>query len=288
MDSIKITKKSFYIKNSHGDLMAADIRYPDTESKLPLIIFCHGFKGFKDWGGFPYMADKLAAAGNFVLSFNFSYNGTGEKPEEQSEFTRLDLFAKNTFSREQDDLQSVIDYAVNNKEGFGFDKNKIYLIGHSRGGGAVILKAGEDRRIKKLVTLASVNRFNRYNESMLKKWKEAGYIESLNTRTNQLMRMDYTLVEDLIANPEKLDIQQAVSELKIPYLIIHGMQDLSVDYSDAEDLYARSSKDLTELFLLEYTGHTFGIEHPFKGTTIAFDEVIKCIVDFLGDNNKSN
>ena len=281
MNESKLNKKSFFINNRQGDRMASDLRYPESGKNLPLIIFCHGFKGFKDWGSFPYMLEKIAEAGNFVLSFNFSYNGTGEKESEQSEFTRLDLFAKNTFSRELDDLESVIDFMAENKDNYGYDKDKIYLIGHSRGGGTVILIASRNRHIKKLITLASVNRFNRYNDSMLNKWKEAGFIESLNTRTKQMMRMNYTLAEDIINNSERLDIQNAVSKLNIPYLIIHGMQDLSVDYSDAEDLHARSNKEQTELLLIEKTGHTFGTEHPFKGTSDAFEEVIRRIIEFF-------
>jgi len=280
---MKTIKNSFYIINNHGDKMPADMRYPEEQpsGKLPVAVFCHGFKGFKDWGGFPYMLNKIAAAGFYVLSFNFSYNGTGEKESEQSEFTRLDLFAENTFSREQDDLESVIDYIFENPGNYKYDSQKIFLIGHSRGGGAAILKAALNDRIKKLVTLAAVNRFNRYGDMMVKKWKSDGYIESLNTRTNQLMRMNYVLYDDLMKNFNKLDIQLAISKIKIPYLMIHGMQDVSVDYSDAEDLYARSNKDFTKLILMENTGHTFGTVHPYKGTTESFEKVINHIIDFL-------
>ena len=281
MNNNAITKKSFYIENEHSDRMPSDLRYPESENKLPLIIFCHGFKGFKDWGGFPYMLEKIAGSGNYVLSFNFSYNGTGEDETVQSDFTRLDLFAKNTFSRELDDLESVIKFMLENKDIYNYDKDRIYLMGHSRGGGTVILMASLNKHVKKLVTLASVNSFNRYNESMLKKWKEAGFIESLNTRTKQMMRLNYSLAEDIIVNSDRLDIQKAVSKLHIPYLIIHGIQDLSVDYSNAEDLYARSNKNLTELVLIEKTGHTFGTEHPFRGPTDAYDEVIKRVIDFF-------
>ena len=54
-------KKSIIIKNSHSDDMSCDIYYPNNLShKLPLVIFLHGFKGFKDWGGFPYMLEKIS------------------------------------------------------------------------------------------------------------------------------------------------------------------------------------------------------------------------------------
>ena len=64
-------------------------------------------------------------------------------------------------------------------------------------------------------------------------------------------------------------------------MIIHGTQDVTVDYSNAEDLYSRSNKENAKLILLENTGHTFGAVHPFEGTTKALEEVLTLIEDFL-------
>ena len=285
-----INKASLKIKNINGDNLNTDFRYKHDAEKLPLVIFCHGFKGFKDWGCFPYMMDKLAAEDNFCVSFNFSYNGTGDKENEQSDFTRLDLFAKNTFTRELDDLGSVIDFLFENKDDYNYDTDNVTLIGHSRGGGTAILKTAEDKRVTKLIVLASVNNFDRYTDSLKKKWKEAGYLEVLNSRTNQLMRQDYTLIEDLEKNFPRLDIQKAIAVITTPLLLIHGTQDISVDYSNAEDLYVRHIennepvKEKTELILIENTGHTFGAVHPFTGTTNALEEVITFILDFQKKN----
>ncbi|MEO8664311.1 MAG: alpha/beta hydrolase [Ignavibacteria bacterium] len=274
-------KISLKIKNGHGDNLNTDLRFDPYEKNLPLVIFCHGFKGFKDWGGFPYMLDKIAEESNFAVSFNFSYNGVGDIESEHSDFTRLELFAKNTFSRELDDLGNVIDYLFENKEKYNYDVNNITLIGHSRGGGIAVLKAAEDPRITKLIVLASVNSFDRYSEVLKSKWKEAGFFEVLNSRTNQMMRMNYSLIEDLEKNKDRLDIQKAITKINIPSLIIHGTQDITVDYSNGEDLYARSNKDRTKLFLIENTGHTFGAVQPFEGTTKAWEEVITLILDFI-------
>ena len=278
----KINKVSLKIKNKTGDDLITDFRFPESGTeKLPLVILCHGFKGFKDWGCFPYMMDRIAEEGNFAVSFNFSYNGTGENDFDQSDFTRLDLFAENTFSRELDDLGSIIDHLFENKDKYNYDKGNITLTGHSRGGGIAILKTAEDKRISKLVVLSSVCNFDRYSDTLKKKWKEVGYFEVINSRTNQMMRLNYTLIEDLIKNKERLDIQKAISEITVPVMIIHGAQDITVDYSNAEDLYSRSDKEKTKLFLIENTGHTFGAVQPFEGTTKALEEVLTLIEDFL-------
>ncbi|MEO8447987.1 MAG: alpha/beta fold hydrolase [bacterium] len=282
-----IHKASLKIKNIHGDNLNTDLRYDPDAEKLPLVIFCHGFKGFKDWGCFPYMMDKFSSENNFCVSFNFSYNGTGDKENEHSDFTRLDLFAKNTFTRELDDLGSMIDFLFENKDEYNYDTDNITLIGHSRGGGTAILKTAEDKRITKLIALSSVNNFDRYTDSLKKKWKENGYLEVLNSRTNQMMRQDYTLIEDLEKNFLRLDIQKAITGIYVPLLLIHGTQDISVDYSNSEDLYVRHTennepaKEKTELILIENTGHTFGAVHPFAETTKALEEVITFILDFL-------
>lgn len=282
MTEKKIKKISLKIKNKHGDNLNTDFRFPEPGSeKLPLVILCHGFKGFKDWGCFPYIMDRVAEEGNFAVSFNFSYNGTGENDSDQSDFTRLELFAENTFTRELDDLGCIIDYLFENREKFNYDTDNISLIGHSRGGGIAILRTSEDKRIGKLIVLSSVCNFNRYSDTLKNKWKEVGYFEVINSRTNQMMRMNYTLIEDLEKNKERLDIQKAISKINVPLMIIHGTQDVTVDYSNAEDLYSRSNKENAKLILLENTGHTFGAVHPFEGTTKALEEVLTLIEDFL-------
>jgi len=281
MSDSTVKKISIKIKNRHGDELNTDLRFTESQEKQPLVILCHGFKGFKDWGCFPYMMDRIAEEGNFAVSFNFSYNGTGENDFDQSDFTRLELFAQNTFSRELDDLGSIIDYLFENKDKYNYDTANITLTGHSRGGGIAILKTAEDKRISKLVVLSSVCNFDRYSDTLKKKWKEVGYFEVINSRTNQMMRLNYTLIEDLIKNKERLDIQKAISEITVPVMIIHGAQDITVDYSNAEDLYSRSDKEKTKLFLIENTGHTFGAVQPFEGTTKALEEVLTLIEDFL-------
>ena len=274
--------KNFKTKNKQGDLIPVDFRYPENiNGKLPVLIFVHGFKGFKDWGSFPYMLEKISDGNIFTVSFNFSLNGTDNTKDNPVDFDRLDLFAKNTFSQELDDLGCVIDFLFEVKDEYNFDADKITLAGHSRGGGIAILKTAEDRRIKKLIALASVAEFNRYTEERKKRWKEEGYLEVLNTRTMQNMRMNYTLIEDLEKNYDRLNIQKAMKNITVPAVIIHGKQDMAVDYSDATLLYELSDKSRTKLILYENTGHTFGAVHPFKGTNANLEKVINDIIESI-------
>lgn len=269
------------IKNKHNNLLLTDIRYPKgTRNNLPLFIFAHGFKGFKDWGFFPYMLEKIVEAEVFCVGFNFSYNGIGDT--DLTEFTRLDLFAKNTLSRELEDLDAIINYFDENKERFNkYDFENLILCGHSRGGGIAIIKASEDNRIKKLITLAAVSTFHRYTDKQKETWERKGYLEVLNTRTQQLMKMNYTFLKDLEKNKERLNIESAVKKINCPFLIIHGKEDLSVDFEEAIKLFEFSNKPTTKLITIENAGHTFGAAHPFLGTTPHLEKVIAEIINFI-------
>ena len=279
-----IKKTNFQLINSAGLEVDIDCRYTQNSSKMPAVIFCHGFKGFKDWGGFPYLLHELSFNNIFTVSFNFSFNGLDNSQPNPVDFTRLDLFAQNTFSRELDDLGSVIDYLFENKDAYNYDVNNLILIGHSRGGGIAILKTAEDKRIKKLITLATVSEFNRYTDERKRRWKKDGYLEVLNTRTKQKMRMNYSLIADLENNYSRLNILEAISKIKIPVLFIHGKEDLAVDYSDSESLYNLSNREVSQFKLYENTGHTFGIVHPFAGTTETLENIISDIVNFIFQN----
>ena len=149
--------------------MLADIRYEVNGIKKPIIFFIHGFKGFKDWGHFNLIADYFADNGFVYSKINLSHNGTTlDKPED---FADLEAFGNNNFSIELDDIGVMIDLLQSEENPVPeqeIDKNTIYMTGHSRGGGLVILKAAEDPRIKGIVTWAAISDLSeRWSEEVL-------------------------------------------------------------------------------------------------------------------------
>ena len=50
---MKINNK-IVLEGKNGRPIICDLRFNETGEKQPLIIFCHGFKGYKDWGHFNY------------------------------------------------------------------------------------------------------------------------------------------------------------------------------------------------------------------------------------------
>lgn len=238
----------------------------------PCIIFVHGFKGFKDWGFGPYLAEYFAQKDFFVITFNFSLNGVGEV---LTEFSELDKFARNTFSREIEELNFII--SSYNDGFFGDIRNnkKIFLLGHSRGGADAILTGSKNDSVSAVATWSSVAKLDRYSERQKKEWKNKGYFEVLNSRTNQMMRMNDTFIKDIEENSHSsLNMQKAVENMNKPLFIAHGDQDVAVPVNEAELLYEWSDKSITEFFVVHNTGHTFNIQHPFAGTSDKFEKLL--------------
>lgn len=281
-----ISIKNPDLRKTDSEVIQTSLFYnsDNTEIKKPLIIFAHGFKGFKDWGGFPYLCNKLAEKGFAVLSFNFSHNGV--EKNSPMDFTNLEKFAQNTHTIELNDIDAVISNIDKLADEHNIDINRIGLMGHSRGGGISIIAAANNSRIKALVTIASIAKFDRYTDEQKKRWRDKGYIEIPNTRTNQMMRLNIELLNDIENNSEKLNILSAAEKLNKPFMIIHGKEDLAVKYTDAELICHNSNHELTKLHIIDNTGHTFGVEHPFKGTTNAFESVIELSGNFFKDNLK--
>lgn len=254
-------KTTQVINGSKGKPVSIDISYSESAAQKPMIIFCHGFKGFKDWGHFNLIAEAFLKHDVVFVKFNFSYNGT--TIEQPTDFADLEAFGENNFSIELDDLGLVIDYVASIAADYGGNKNELYLIGHSRGGGMAILKTFEDKRIKKLCTWASVkDAADFFDNQDIEKWKKESSIYTYNSRTLQNMPLNYQLYENYIANKARLDIPKAAANIEVPWLIIHGTNDTSVPSSFGEQLHQWNTK--SELFLIENADHTFGGKHPWN------------------------
>lgn len=264
------------INGKHGHRIAIDCVYQNDGGTKPLVIFSHGFKGFKDWGHFNRTADYFANRGFVFVKFNFSHNGhTISRPKECTEIER---FGNNNFSKELDDLGSVIDWVSEEPRLSGVvDHQKICLLGHSRGGGISILKAAEDSRISKLVTWAAVGDFaSRYNAEQLESWKENGRIDIVNGRTGQILPLYYQLYQDFKENSSRLDIPKASAKIDIPFLIVHGTGDEAVSFEAAKKLHHQCQD--SQLLLIENSGHTFEGKHPM-GEKEKYPENLKQVVE---------
>lgn len=258
-----IAIQTFSIAGIAGKTITADLRIPANGA--PLLIFIHGFKGFKDWGHFNAISDEFYRRGIAVLKFNFSHNGT--TPDAPFDFADLEAFGRNTFSFEQDDLQAVIDYCFAADWKTTVNLEQLILLGHSRGGGAAILQAAADKRVSKVITWAGVSDYEpRVNPPELEQWITNGVIYQRNARTGQDMPLYISLRNDFYANKARLDIPAALALLQQPLLLVHGTADTSVLPAEAK-VMKRINKSAA-LVLIKGADHTFGGKHPFTGSSL--------------------
>ena len=263
---------------SDGEIIRTTLFGEEHLGKNPVVIIVHGFKGFKDWGCWPYIGEYFADNGFAALTFNFSHNGVGES---LTEFDELDKFARNTFTREVRELSELIDAVKSGFFGNIADQN-IGLLGHSRGGGIALATANQKPDIAAVSIWSSVANFDRYSDKLRTDWKQRGFFKVMNQRTKQVMRLNVTLLDDLDEHKaDLLNLEKAARELDRPLLIVHGEQDVSVAPSEAQQLFDWSDKSRTELRMIPKTGHTFGIAHPFEGTSDAFDSVLRLSEEFF-------
>jgi alpha-beta hydrolase superfamily lysophospholipase len=267
-------KENTTFVGADGKLSLIDLTIPESFSGK-LVVFIHGFMGFKDWGAWNLVQDYFLSLGFGFCKYNVSHNGCST--EDGVNFIDLVAFGKNNYSNEKADLSCALDWISEQLKPLP----EIYVIGHSRGGGIVLL-SHEDSRIKKVVTWAAISdverRFPKGDE--LEKWKKEGVRIQKNGRTNQEMPMYYSLYEDFIENKEVLNIQKAAESISKPLLLIHGNDDTSVAITEGEELSKWSGVPLQ---IISGANHTFGSSHPWKELDLPpkLKEVCKLTAEFF-------
>lgn len=253
-----------------------DVRAGGRSSARPAVVIVHGFKGFKDWGMFPRLAERLARAGLTAVSFNLSGSGV----DDAGEFSLPDCFGHNTYSAELHDLGRVVDALMNGELGVTVPST-LGVVGHSRGGGTAVLYTVRDSRVKALVTWAAIARVDRWSSEQRTAWRRAGSTEIQNARTGQILPLYTDVLDDIDHHADALDIEAAAGEIKAPWLIIHGTRDESVSFQEAELLESAAAPGKTRLLPIEGGGHTFGATHPWGSATPQLESVFDATVSWL-------
>lgn len=251
------------LKGADNRLFTLDLYEPQVPEDAPVIVFIHGFKGFKDWGHWHRIAERFAAEGFVFIKFNFSHNGV--QPDTPTTFSDLEAFGQNNFSKELFDLQRVLDFIYAQKAaGKPWDVEDLSLIGHSRGGPIALITALDDNRVHQVITWAAVHELDyswEEEEDKVEAWAEKGVQHIINGRTKQEMPLYFQLYEDFEAHKERFRLKNRLPDLDKPVLIVHGSVDPAVSKESAE--YLHDLLPNSDLSLIEGADHVFGGSHPY-------------------------
>lgn len=264
-----VAEKNITLTGAASRPFLLDYYYLANEHPKPIIIFLHGFKGFKDWGIWDLIAREFAMQNFIFLKFNFSHNGT--TTSNPLAFDDLEAFGHNNYSKELADINSVLQWLEREDAGIPLAEknlNKIGLIGHSRGGALSIIHAAENTRIKALSTWAAVSGLDYawQSEGHINDWEKNGVYYVLNSRTKQNMPLYYQMYEDFKQHKSSFDVAKRLQKLHTPMQIIHGTADPSVPSSAADAL--KSWKPDAQLHFIQDANHVFGGSHPYTDTSL--------------------
>jgi len=269
-----IKQNDFSLSGADGKLIIGDITFDDKNPNTPIVLFVHGFKGFKDWGAHNLVARHFAANGYRYIKFNFTYSGV--PASNPKDVTDLDGFANNTVSKELFDLNEVLNYI---EKAYG-KETPVNLIGHSRGGGLSIIEAANDLRINKLISWSAITDFSSlWKKDQEAEWLKTGKIYVTNARTKEQMPLNKTLLEDFQENADTLNIIDAAKRINIPWLIVQGDDDVNVTFENAQKL--ADANPSSRLVKIEGANHVYGASHPYESETLPpllFKVCEKCLV----------
>jgi len=264
-------------QGSNGRSSLIDLEIPENFNG-ELILFVHGFMGFKDWGAWHLVQQFFTEKGYGFCKFNLSHNGG--TTENGIDFTDEEAFGNNRYSYELFDIECALKWVMSKVSGL----SHIRLIGHSRGGGAVILAGhtfASSYPISSLHTWAAISdigmRFPSGTE--LNQWEKTGVRHVKNGRTHQDLPQYFSLYEDFKQHERELNIQKAIQNLSIPITIHHGGQDTSVPITEGESL-ARWAN--VELHVIPSADHVFGASHPWTSSNLPKELAVLCEQTLLG------
>lgn len=242
------------------------------------IVMVHGFKGFKDWGMFPYVAERLSETFD-VIRFNLSRNGVGPS---LTDFDELEKFGRQTFTGDLEDINSVLASiragALPMEGARQPSPENLILLGHSRGAGeAMVLALDQPNAITGVVAWNGSTRFeSMFGDAALRAMREEGIAYIENARTKQRMPLERVIAEDLDTNTERFHIVGRISSLQVPLALIQGTEDFR-NLQQGSELLIEANPYIPWI-RIPGGDHTFNAKHPWQGTTEPLEAAIDATI----------
>ncbi|MCC6271413.1 MAG: alpha/beta fold hydrolase [Microbacteriaceae bacterium] len=244
-----------------------------------VLVICHGFKGYKDYGFFPLLAETAAELGLLAVRFNFSHGGMANNLaafDRSDMFERPDLFERDTWSKQVRDLRVVTD-AVRLGRLPGVERPNLPVVyfGHSRGGVTALLAAAgmgvarDDAPppaptpgpISAVVTASAPDTACSLSEKEKEVMRRQGFLQSPSSRTGQILRVGRRWLSEIEAAPAAFDPLRAAAAIACPMLVIHGDVDQTVSSLAATHI-AQAAGPKASVLILPGASHTFNAPNP--------------------------
>ena len=224
---------------------------PSSDPK-GIILIAHGFKGYKDYGMFPWLAQQFVDHGHTVHRFNFSHSGMTDS---DGPFERPELFERDTWNFQVEDL------AILTRE-LGQDDLPVTILGHSRGGVSCLLAAGRGAvEVDGVISLSAPATCNPMTSHAQQELLTQGFIEALSSRTDQMLHVGRAFLQDQLDDPASHDLLPLVETNDSRILVIHVEIDPTVSVESAVAIAAAGQA--TTLVRIQKGDHVYNTPNPF-------------------------
>ena len=227
---------SITFKNERGKELVGVLHLPE-KGKPPLVIICHGFQNSKTDRKFIKLARVLQKEG--ICVFRFDFEGCGDSEGDPKEIT---------IKNEVADLNSAFKTVQNE---FDLDLKRVAFVGASLGNVVTSLLLKQYKISAKTLVFWS-QAFNQ--RELLKNWYSKEDIREI-MKKGVIYKGDKKIGKNYFLENKNKDYSSALSELKLPILIIHGKEDKDVPLKFSQQL-KRKYKNIS-LIILPKANHKF-------------------------------
>lgn len=202
---------------SQGFELAARLESPSTTPRA-YALFAHCFTCTKDLKSEVWISRALTQEGIAVLRFDFT--GIGESGGE---------FAETNFSSNVGDIVAAAGFL---RERY---RAPALLVGHSIGGTATLVAAGDIPEARAVVTLASPSDTDHFRQSIL---SQAPDILEAGEGDMEISGVRFRLRRQLVEDLARQHVQEHIRTLERALLVVHSKADATVPIGHAERIFA--------------------------------------------------
>jgi pimeloyl-ACP methyl ester carboxylesterase len=214
------------IANRQGEPLDYTL-HPGAADATDVVVIGHGVTGSKDRPFHIALADAFAASG--IPAVRVSWSGNGKSGGR---------FADSNITKEVADLRSILE---------ALEGRRVTYAGHSMGAVVGLACASEDRRIRRLISLAGMVHVAAFAEREFRGWVPG--------RDIMWEKPECVLPQGLVDDMNRMgSLADRAAQVRVPWLFVHGDNDELVPLQDSRDAFARATGP-KRLVVLEGADH---------------------------------